>query len=357
MNEKWHKPVIQHVESWRRELTERTSRRDVIVGATSALGGAALSQIATKVFGNDEKDNPVADEVDDSIIELERPPQLVAGIDISYPQGTAEQYLNMRHDFVIVGVNGGRPGEVNPYLANQLWVASVITQDADPSQTGMLPIQLYLNTANPADYIGKPELRQWPESDDPSIEYNPYMDGGSCDGTDSPACMYVYGWQQAKESVEVMFDSAAESAGVSGNPADYTWWLDVETYNSWRENPKVDENPQESNRIVLEGMVAYLQSRGAGVGIYSVSGHWNELIGDVIEEDSNLFSLPSWVAKGPMPEVDAINILLQGEEKPFTPGGKVAIIQRVEGESAEAAGALDYNYAIVPESYRYPSVG
>lgn len=338
MHEKRFRDIVDRVESQYDRLAENVTRRDLLVGAGSFLGGAALTLAAVKI----------GKEGDTRSGEKERELGFATGIDISFPQGSAEQYENMRHDFVIVGVNGGKPGQRNPYLIDQLRVASVITQNADPNQTGMLPIQLYLNTANPADYVGLPELTSWPTSSDSDIERNPYDESGDCDGTDNQACMYTYGWQQAKKSVQEMFKEAADDAEVSGDPVDYTWWLDVETYNSWRENPEEDEDPQESNRVVLEGMVAYLHSIGAGVGLYSTRSHWNELIGGTVGENSNLYHLPSWIAKGTISEEEAKRILSEGEEQPFTPGGKVAIIQRVEGESTEAPGALDYNYAVTP---------
>ena len=300
------------------------SRRELIAGAIGLVGGAAVTAVGIEVVGDKTPEDN----------ETERALKIARGIDISYPQGSAELYEHMRHDFVIIGVNAGIPIEPNPHLAEQLRVASDITQDADPEKTGIAPLQLYLNTANPADHID--DIFTWPEEPDSEIEDNPY---GACDGTDSQACIYTYGWQRARESVE-MFYEAAREAGVSEDLAAHVVWLDIEEMNSWQKD-------QDNNRVVLEGMVAFLQSQGANVGIYSVRSHWDTIIGDTVGKDSNLYDLPSWIAKGTISEEEAIDILSEGDETPFTPGGRVAIIQRVEGESAEHPDALDYNYALI----------
>lgn len=319
------------------DIAGRMNRREVLKAAGYTLGGAAVALSIDRLLGNDSRSTP----------EHEKSPQLSTGIDISYPQGRAEQLAHLRVDFVIVGVNGGRPTDRNPFLVDQLKLATEITQHADPQKTGMLPIQLYLNTANPADFVAENGLVSLPENGI-GVPENPY---GECIGTDSQACMYVYGWQRAQESVEHMFFEAALQAGVSTNPADYTWWLDIETYNSWRENPKEGEVPEESNRAVLEGMVAYLQMHGAGVGLYSARSHWNEIVGDTVDERSNLYRLPTWLATGQISEGEAKKILIEETEEPFTPGGRLAIVQRVEGPSVDSLDALDYNYALLPEQH------
>lgn len=311
------------------QMDKKLSRRELIAGTAGFIGGAALMATASKFSGDTEPQNG----------EKERRFRIVRGIDISYPQQSAAQYESMRHDFVIIGVNEGIPTMENPYLVDQLKVARIITHDANPEVTGIAPIQLYINTANPADFIDV--IETWPSAPDQEIDGNPYATTADCSGTDSQACMYTYGWQRARASME-MFLGAAEKAGISNELADYTVWLDVEEYNSWQEN-------QENNRVVLEGKVAFLQSKGAKVGIYSTRSHWDSLIGDTVDKNSNLYDLPSWVAKGVMSEEDTLKSLSEDKEQSFTPGGRVAMVQRVEGKGAEDPNALDYNYAIIPE--------
>lgn len=318
------------------------SRRDFLW----SLGAGAVS---ATVFGvsviaieelNDGKG--LVDVIDDTIHEKERPPRILKGIDYSYPQKTAERYRGQQYDFVIVGVNGGKSTLPNDYLVEQLKMARELTRNADPNQTGVLPIQLYLNTANPVDYFDTKLVKNWPMEEDSDIQYNPY---GAHDRPDSRASMYTYGWQQARESIRVIFKDAAGKAGISDNPADYMVWLDAaEETNTWREG---DERAQKDNQAVLEGAVACAQSMNVGVGLYAARNHWNRFIGRVGPE-SNLYDLQTWLALGPISEEDAMNILTEGDELPFTDGGRVAMVQRVEGESAEADGAQDYVYAIAP---------
>jgi GH25 family lysozyme M1 (1,4-beta-N-acetylmuramidase) len=64
------------------------------------------------------------------------------------------------------------------------------------------------------------------------------------------------------------------------------WWLDVETANSWRDDPRL-------NVAALQGAVDYLESMEvAGVGFYSAPRMWSQ-----ITADTTAFSdYPSWVA-------------------------------------------------------------
>ena len=45
-----------------------------------------------------------------------------------------------------------------------------------------------------------------------------------CDGSNSRACAYQYGWDRAHDD--------ATGRGVR-NPEQYMWWLDVEIANTW----------------------------------------------------------------------------------------------------------------------------
>lgn len=198
------------------------------------------------------------------------------GYDVSYPQCGSS--LPRDRPFAVVGVNGGLATKANPCLSTQLSWASR-SSGAVPAQP---PVQLYLNTANPGEIRG--QVSTWP-----SAGATPY---GRCDGGNSLACSYEYGWERADYSVTTFFLPAALTADVDSSPAAYTWWLDVETMNTWQAGSSA---ALARNRATLEGMTDYLTSQGAAVGLYSTSYQWNQIVGDV-PDDSPLAGLPSWLA-------------------------------------------------------------
>ena len=145
-------------------------------------------------------------------------------------------------------------------------------------------MQLYVNTGNPG------LAGQWPTNNtDPrgNTAPNPF---GTCDGSVSNACAWQYGWNRAVDDVQNKFIPAAQAGAVDTIPADYPWWLDVETTNSW-DSGSTDALTR--NRVDLEGMVSYFQSLGITVGIYSTNFQWGTIVGDV-PADSNLNGLHNW---------------------------------------------------------------
>ena len=50
------------------------------------------------------------------------------------------------------------------------------------------------------------------------------------------------------------------------------------------------------NRATLEGMTAYLLSRGGRVGVYSTSQQWAQIVGSVPSTSSLLAGRDSWLA-------------------------------------------------------------
>src|SRR4051812_24756441 len=140
------------------------------------------------------------------------------GYDVSYPQcGTT---LPASRAFGIVGVNGGLSTKTNPCLATQLaWAWG-----SNGSVTAQPRAQLYLNTANPGEL--RDQVSTWPTSGT-----TPY---GTCDGGNTAACSWQYGWERAQNSITSYFTPAAAEARVDGRPSSYTWWLDVETVNTWQ---------------------------------------------------------------------------------------------------------------------------
>jgi hypothetical protein len=146
---------------------------------------------------------------------------------------------------------------------------------------GQPPIQLYLNTANPGQRRDRGST--WPRAGS-----TPY---GPCDGGNTLACSWQYGWQRARAALQV-FQPAARAAGIDANPASYIWWLDVETENTWQSGSAA---ALVRNRAALAGMAAYVVARGGRPGLYSSTAQWRRVAGDV-PADSALYRLDSWVA-------------------------------------------------------------
>lgn len=227
------------------------------------------------------------------------------GVDISHPQCDAE--LPDDRAFAVVGVNGGRATEPNPCLADQLeWAWA--SNGSVPEQP---VVQLYLNTANP----GQVSLlvTTWPSSGE-----TPY---GECDGDNTAACSWRYGWERTRDSVTRFFLPAARDAGVDSLASSYRWWLDVETMNTWQSG---SDDARARNRAALEGMVAYLDLRGADVGLYSTGQQWAQIVGTV-PTDSPLAGLPSWLAGS----VSVAQAVAACDLPPLVPRGQVSLTQYV----------------------------
>jgi hypothetical protein len=168
------------------------------------------------------------------------------GHDISHPQCGAE--MPDGSTFGIVGLNQGRPFSTNPCLGEQYeWAVG---------RPGSAAI--YVNTGNPAprsDYY-------WPRSGrrDPAL----CRDNSS---TTDPGCAYNYGWHAAANAMAT--GKKRLGRGVLG----HTWWLDVETSNTWNGDGA-------SNTALLQGMYDYLRSHGvAEVGLYSTGYQWKKITG------------------------------------------------------------------------------
>jgi hypothetical protein len=234
------------------------------------------------------------------------------GYDVSHPQ--CGKTLPSARAFGIVGVNGGKATTANPCLSTQLtwaWGSSGAVA-AQPKA------QLYLNTANPGQYID--QVTTWPAQGS-----TPY---GQCDGTNTTACSWQYGWERAQASVITFFTPAAQAAKVDSQPGHYTWWLDVETDNTWQSG---STSAQARNRATLEGMAAYLASRGATVGLYSTHTQWSQIVGSV-GTASNLAGRKSWLPGATSLSGATTNC----KQAPLTPGGKVTLAQYVPKNSFDS---------------------
>jgi hypothetical protein len=231
------------------------------------------------------------------------------GYDVSFPQ--CDDPLPDDPAFAVVGVNGGLATRPNPCLAGQLAWAAEETTGVVAAQPRL---QLYVNTANPGQV--RDQVTTWP-----SRGRTPY---GRCEGDNSRACSWQYGWERAAVTVTQFFLPAADAAGVHPDPGDHTWWLDVETTNTWQTG---SAPARARNRAALEGMVARLAAVGAEVGLYSTGHQWRRITG-AVPEHSPLHDLDSWLA-GPTSLAGARAACLCD---PLVDGGDVVLTQYVVGE-------------------------
>ncbi|WP_448611511.1 hypothetical protein [Geodermatophilus sp. URMC 60] len=274
-----------------------------MAGGGRALGVAAIAA-ATLALGVPAV---AADPGDDGAI----------GYDVSYPQCGGE--LPDRPAFVVVGVNGGLATRPNPCLAEQLaWAAAEATGEVEAQPR----LQLYVNTANPGQV--REQVTTWP-----ARGRTPY---GRCEGDNSRACSWQYGWERAAVTVEEFFVPAAEAADVDPDPGDHTWWLDVETTNTWQTG---SAPARARNRAALEGMAARLSATGAEVGLYSTGYQWRRITG-VVPEDSPLHDLDSWLAGS----TSLAGAHAACRRAPLVRGGDVVLTQYV-------ANGLDHDHSCV----------
>lgn len=238
------------------------------------------------------------------------------GNDISWPQ-CGRKYPSGQA-FGIVGVNDGLANKENPCLASELsWAAG---------SSGVTPVpkaSLYVNTADPS-----PAVADWPSNNiDPNgvdvTGIDPYK---SCHRQDDQACAWQYGWDRAVQ--DMLWLGSSAPADASSDPADYWWWLDVETANTW----ETGTDGQANNVADLEGMVAAFTSGGVSatgvplggatiVGIYSTALQWTTITGPAVNSEV-LGGLPDWIP-GARTSSDAMSNC----QLPAFTGGRVLITQ------------------------------
>lgn len=174
------------------------------------------------------------------------------GHDISHPQCTAGTDLPAGGAFAIVGVTSGRAFDpANECLAEYYAWAKKL-----PHSPGV-----YVNTGNPG-----PAGKNWPKSSATTpakcVDPKSYSDVG---------CAYNYGWKSMQHAMDL-----AQKAGVSPN---HTWWLDVETMNSW-DGKTAGGVVGATNTADVQGAYDYLRSNGVKeVGIYSTAYQWSDITG------------------------------------------------------------------------------
>ena len=223
------------------------------------------------------------------------------GYDVSYPQcGTT---LPSSAAFAIVGVNGGLANDLNPclgpttsypsYTQSELYWAAAATSGSSTSK-----VALYVNTADPGNEVNGQLIADWPQSGGTSSV-------GTCTtttvtinnvdqtvGENSVGCAWQYGYNKAAQdavsltSAATTINTDASQTVVSSAPANYQWWLDVETGNTWQTNTAM-------NVADLQGMIAGFGA--AGVGVYSTSTQWNSITGGTTSSSGSLVGIPNWI--------------------------------------------------------------
>lgn len=214
------------------------------------------------------------------------------GYDVSFPSGTGP-YPPAPFDFGIVGVTGGRPFSRNAYLSNEYsWAAQATAKP-----------QFYINLAAP---IG---------STSSNGSTGPY---GTCAKNDKICLSNNYGYNAAQDAYNY-------AAGVIGGGALSTWWLDIETGNSWW--PKASQN-----QAVIAGAIHFFTLNAMGVGIYSSSRSWQSVTGGWNAQ------VPNWVWTGTSSANDALKYC----GHPLWGGGQVVYTQY---SASTSNGTFDADYA------------
>ena len=173
------------------------------------------------------------------------------GYDVSFPQCSLP-LPSQPYAFAIVGVTGGRPFTTNPCLATQYQWAL---------KSGRPP-GLYVNTKSPVGMNAEEALTG---------------PAGNCLPTDEACKADNFGYKLALHAV-----AHAKAQNVTAG----SWWLDIETMNTWSADTAM-------NARVIASAIRFLQNEGKLVGIYSSPQQWTEIAG------SYQPGLPVWVAMAP----------------------------------------------------------
>jgi hypothetical protein len=190
--------------------------------------------------------------------------------------------------FAIVGVSQGRPFYDNPCLASEYaWAAQAPRAPA-----------FYMSTANP----GAQSVR-WTLP-------GPKSCGGA---SDDLGCAYNYGWNAADHAF-------AYADAQTGAAASVSWWLDVETANTWSTNVA-------ANNADIDGMLDYFRARSLPVGVYAVSGQWTQITGGAAR------AVPNWVPGAS----SASQALSWCSPSHSVTGGPVTVVQYPSGSFDGAA--------------------
>jgi len=230
------------------------------------------------------------------------------GYDLSYPQCGSS--FPSSTAFGIVGVNGGLANNLNPCLGPSSSYARSELYWAVATSTGITSqpkASLYVNTGDPGNIYNSNPIADWPTTG-ATLMY------GSCTtttvttstgtytvGQNSQACAWQYGYNKASQdavwltSAANAIDSQSPPITVASTPGSYSWWLDVETANTWQSGT----SGQAMNVADLQGMIAALYDAGGAVGkvgAYSTSFQWGQITGGITSSAyGSLWNIPNWI--------------------------------------------------------------
>ncbi len=229
-------------------------------------------------------------------------PSSTLGYDVSY---ATRVYPATIFNFAIVSVTRGKALVDNKRFVSEFAWAR-FGAAAAPT--------IYMNLNAPygstvAGHIGSPKACAAATNSEPT----------ACEG-------YNYGYNAAKHSYAYAKANNAVSA---------IWWLDIETANSWSEDPAV-------NDATLQGAIDYLNAQGIRVGVYSMAFMWREIMGvGFVPKQAlggSMVTTPVWMPVGIMSQVAATNSCLTRTS--FIPGNPIWLVQ-YEASST----AIDQNLA------------
>jgi hypothetical protein len=197
------------------------------------------------------------------------------GIDVSWPQQNCSILENSKQtaSFAIIGINHGLDFTGNTCLQQE---TSAFNDYA-----------IYLNTGYPGQTYG--------------LKYK--SSPNHCKNTDYQCLAFNYGFNDVLYSLKFADLHNAHTT---------QWWLDVETDNSWTNNPLINE-------ASLLGMVSALKQSTLlpNIGFYASPVQWSQITGNWQNNS------PAWAATGSTDRASALNAC---HEVSFT-GGQTILTQ------------------------------
>jgi hypothetical protein len=182
------------------------------------------------------------------------------GNDISYPNCGGP--FPTGSDFGIVGVTGGRAFTQNICLSAEYGWATALKPTSPLTNPGAA---LYMNLNAPVGSTARYGLT------------GPY---GKCSHKDKACIASNYGFNAASAAYNYAADEGAASS---------SWWLDIETSNSWSSNTSL-------NQDTISGAVHFFATNSVVIGFYSTRSQWTSITGQHGSWSPNKTSYPIWQA-------------------------------------------------------------
>lgn len=208
-----------------------------------------------------------------------------SGIDISYPSCNTTVPTDIA--FGIVGVSGGRVYTDNACARAEADAIATVDGTSTPD---MSKVSIYVNTG--------------------LVTNGSYFSTAAADyncGKNRSCGAYYYGFEAGQHAYQY-----AQTHGLAGVA---TWWLDVETTNTWSGQDALNIQSIQGEYDAITRLAA-----GATVGVYARPGQWSKITGTGLSSSG----WPVWYATGLQNQTDQQLATYCG--KSFT-GGPVEIIQ------------------------------